>query len=140
MSIVYFDSSALVKLVVEEDGSDVADALWDGCDAAVSSRLTYPEVRAAVAAAARDHRIDSRSLQTVRRDWETIWSETRPVELESSVEHHAGELAEIHALRGADAVQLASALAIGSSDLIVATWDRRLREGVIAAGLRVAPA
>ena len=44
MAIVYFDSSAFVKLVVEEEGSDLAAALWDGCDAAVSSRLVYPEV------------------------------------------------------------------------------------------------
>jgi len=45
---LYLDSSAFVKLVVEEDGSDLAAALWDGCDAAVSSRLAYPEVRAAL--------------------------------------------------------------------------------------------
>ena len=46
MAIVYFDSSAFVNLVVEGEGGDVAAALWDGCDAAVSSRLAYPEVRA----------------------------------------------------------------------------------------------
>ncbi len=45
MPIVHFDSSALVKLLVEEDGSDLAATLWDGCDAAVSRRLAYPEVR-----------------------------------------------------------------------------------------------
>ncbi|HEX7463112.1 MAG TPA: hypothetical protein VF317_13165 [Dermatophilaceae bacterium] len=54
VTIGYFDSSAFVKLVVEEEGSDLAAALWDGRDAAVSSRLAYPEVRAALAAAARD--------------------------------------------------------------------------------------
>jgi predicted nucleic acid-binding protein len=41
MSIVYFDSSAFVKLIVDEDGSELAAALWDGADAAVSSRLAY---------------------------------------------------------------------------------------------------
>ena len=56
MAIVYFDSSAFVKLVVEEEGSDLAAALWDGCDVAVSSRLAYPEVRAALAAAGRADR------------------------------------------------------------------------------------
>ena len=39
MTIVYFDSSAFVKLLVEEAGSELAAQLWDGCDAAVSSRL-----------------------------------------------------------------------------------------------------
>ncbi len=49
MSIVYLDSSALVKLVVEETGSELVFALWDECDAAISSRLSYPEGRAALA-------------------------------------------------------------------------------------------
>jgi uncharacterized protein len=53
VTVVYFDSSAFVKLVVEEEGSDLAAALWDGCDAAVSSRLAYPEVCAALAAGVR---------------------------------------------------------------------------------------
>jgi predicted nucleic acid-binding protein len=53
--LVYFDSSAFVKLLVEEEGSNVAATLWDGCDAAIASRLAYPEVRAALAAAVRNH-------------------------------------------------------------------------------------
>ena len=54
MPLVYFDSSAFVKLLVEEAGSELAAELWDGCDAAVASRLAYPEVRAALAGAARN--------------------------------------------------------------------------------------
>jgi uncharacterized protein len=57
VAVVYFDSSAFVKLVVEEEGSAFAADLWDGCDAAVSSRLSYLEVRATLAAAARNHRL-----------------------------------------------------------------------------------
>ncbi|CAN5281916.1 hypothetical protein BH20ACT5_BH20ACT5_10470 [soil metagenome] len=59
MSIVYFDSSAFVKLLVQEDGSDLAATLWDGCDAAVSSRLAYPEVAAALAVAGRAGRLEA---------------------------------------------------------------------------------
>jgi predicted nucleic acid-binding protein len=55
-------------------------------------------------------------------------------------EQHAGQLARVHALRGADAIHLASALVIGDPDLIVAVWDRHLHAGAQAAGLRVAPA
>lgn len=140
MTLVYFDASALVKLVVDEEGSDLAAALWDGCDSALSSRLSYPEVRSALAAATRDHRIDTRSLGKVQRDWEGFWSAIQPVELTAAVERHAGELASAYSLRGADAIHLASALAIELPDLIVAVWDHRLREGVLSAGLRVAPA
>jgi uncharacterized protein len=140
VTLVYFDASALVKLVVEEDGSDLAAALWDGCDSALSSRLSYPEVCSALAAATRDHRIATRSLAKARRDWERFWSAVQPVELTAAVERRAGELASAHSLRGADAVHLASALAIELPDLIVAVWDHRLREGILSAGLRVAPA
>jgi len=139
VALVYFDSSALVKLIVEEEGSEVASALWDGCDAALSSRLAYAEVCAALAAAHRNHDLDDEGFAVATRGWEEFWDATRPVELTADVARHAGELAGRRALRGADAVHLASALAVGSRDLVVAVWDRRLHEGVVAERLIVAP-
>jgi uncharacterized protein len=138
--LVYFDASAFVKLLAEEAGSDLAAELWDGCDAAVSSRLAYPEVRAALAAAARNHDLAAEDLDAAEQAWSDYWAATRPVELTAAVEQHAGRLAGSYSLRGADAVHLASALAIGDPDLVVAVWDRRLHSGAEAAGLRVAPA
>ena len=140
MSIIYFDSSAFVKLLVEEEGSDLAAALWDGCDAAVTSRLAYPEVRAALAAAGRDHRLDRADQSRAEAAWEEYWASTWAVELTASVTTHAGELASAHALRGADAVHLASLLAVGAADTLFAAWDRRLRAGAQSVGVRIAPA
>ena len=140
MAIVYFDASALVKLLVEERGSETAAALWDSCDAAVSSRLAYPEVCAALAAAGRNHDLDQESLAACERDWEEFWETMRPVELSERVQRVAGNLAKRHRLRGADAVHLASALEINASDLVVAVWDRRLHAGAVAERLAVAPA
>ena len=140
MPLVYFDASAFVKLLAEEAGSDLAAELWDGCDAAVSSRLSYPEVRAALAAAGRNHDLAAGDLDSAEQTWSYYWAATRPVELTPAVEQDAGHLARLHSLRGADAVHLASALAIADTDLVVAVWDRRLHAGAQAAGLRVAPA
>lgn len=140
MALVYFDSSALVKLVVEEAGSSLVAQLWDGCDAAFASRLAYPEVCAALAAAGRNHDLGDDDLRTAELTWEEFWTTTRAVELTAAVERHAGELAREHGLRGADAVHLASALAIGDPDLIIAVWDRRLHAGALATGSNVAPA
>jgi len=140
MSLVYFDASAFVKLLAEEPGTDLAAQLWDGCDAAVASRLAYPEVRAALAAAARNHDLSEDELDGAEQAWEEYWAASRPVELTAAVERHAGQLAREHALRGADAVHLASALAIGDPDLVFAVWDHRLHTGAQAAGIRVAPA
>ena len=140
MAIVYFDSSAFVKLLVEEDGTDLVAQLWDGCDAALSSRLAYPEVRAALAAAHRNHTLEANGLEAALQLWKEFWSATRPVELRPDVERHAGELAQLHSLRGADAVHLASALTVPKMELIVAVWDKRLHAGARAEGLATAPA
>lgn len=140
MPLVYFDASAFVKLLAEEPGSDLAAELWDGCDAAVASRLAYPEVRAALAAAARNHDLTEVELDEAEHAWEEYWAATRPVELTATVERQGGQLARAHALRGADAVHLAGALAIGDPELVIAVWDRRLHAGAQAAGLRVTPA
>lgn len=139
MAIVYFDSSAFVKLIVHEDGSDLASELWDGCDAAVSSRLAYPEVRAALAAAGRAHRLTKDDQQRAEDAWEDFWAATRVVELTDSIALHAGALANLHALRGADAVHLASVLAIGVDVTVFAVWDQRLRAGAEATGLTRVP-
>lgn len=140
MPVVYFDSSALVKLLIDEDGSTLAAALWDGCDAAVSSRLAYPEVRAALAAAVRGHRLTDAGRRDAESAWEEYWAAMRPVNMTDPITAHAGALAGVHALRGADAVHLASALAIGTADTVFAVWDQRLRRGAEGAGVRVAPA
>jgi predicted nucleic acid-binding protein len=139
VALVYFDSSALVKLVLDEDGSDIAAALWNACDVALSSRLAYPEVCAALAAAGRNHALTESEASTAAAEWEEFWASMRPVELTADVERAAGVLATRHQLRGADAVHLASAAALGSTDLTVAVWDRRLHAGATGVGLAVAP-
>ena len=91
MAIVYFDSSAFVKLVVDENGSDVAAMLWDACDAAVSSRLAYPEVRAALAAAGRSGRLTPADQRRAEAAWQEYWEACRAVELTGLVAARAGE-------------------------------------------------
>lgn len=140
MAVVYFDSSALVKLLMSESGSDVAAEVWDGCDAAVSSRLAYPEVRAALAAAERNQFITTRECDEAESAWERYWGALRPIELSAAVAERAGRLTRDSRLRAADAVHLASALAMGLDDIVVATWDQRLQSASMDAGLRVVPA
>lgn len=139
MASVYFDSSALVKLLIEEEGSDVAAQLWDGCDEAMSSRLAYPEVRAALAAVARNGQLQRADLARTERTWDDYWATMRKVELNAELEQRAGTLTSAYALSGADAVHLAGALAIAEAGVVFAVWDRRLHSGAKTAGLTVAP-
>lgn len=140
MAIAYFDTSALVKLIVDEAGSEIAAAIWDGCDAAFSSRLAHPEVCAALAAAGRRSDLSPGDLAECEHRWQQFWASIRPVELNAQVEQTACRLARHHRLRGADAVHLASALAVDAADLVVAVWDRRLHAGALAERLAVVPA
>lgn len=140
VAIVYFDASALVKLVIDEAGSDLTASLWDGCDAAVSSRLAYPEVCAALAAANRHRDLSDRDHDQALDDFGTFWAAVRPVELTARVETDAGRLAREQSLRGADAVHLASALAVPDPQLVVAVWDQQLSRAAAAMGLAVSPA
>jgi uncharacterized protein len=61
------------------------------------------------------------------------------VGVDEALAQHAGELADECALRGYDAVHLASALALGPGNTILVTWDRDLSERAVGAGLAVAP-
>ena len=139
MTLAYFDSSALVKLVVDEPGSRDVATLWDAADAVVSSRVAHPEVRAALAAAHRDGRLDDASHDVAKRGWHTFHAALRMVELSERVEEDAGRLAEAHALSGCDAVHLASAITLADAPLVIATWDRRLLRAARAIGLATMP-
>ncbi|MDO8210549.1 type II toxin-antitoxin system VapC family toxin [Conexibacter sp. CPCC 206217] len=138
--MVYFDASALIKLVFDESGSEVAAELWDRADATTSSQLIYPEARAAAAAAHRGGRIDARTLRAAVRTIDERCEELNVIGLDAPLARAAGALAQQHALRGYDAVHLASAAAIDASGLVMATWDRDLADAAIAQELAVAPA
>lgn len=139
MTTACFDASAFVKLLVAEEGSDVAASTWDVCETITASRLAYPQVRAALAAARRAGRLDATALAVTERRWDDCWSQVRHVEVTAVIARSAGELAGEHALGGADAVHLASVLALGDTTVVFAVWDRRLRRGARAAGVRLAP-
>ncbi len=133
--IAYFDTSAVVPLVVAEAGSARAATLWDGADRAVSVRLVYPEGRAALAQAQRFGRLTVRQLRAAVREFEARCLELDLVELDDVLARRAGHLAELHGLRGYDAVHLAAADRVRDPDLVVVAGDRALLTAVAAEGL-----
>ncbi len=133
--IAYFDTSAVVPLVVAEAGSARAATLWDGADRAVSVRLVYPEGRAALAQARRLGRLTVRQLRAAVREFEARYLELDLVELDDVLARRAGHLAELHGLRGYDAVHLAAADRVRDPDLVVVAGDRALLTAAAAEGL-----
>lgn len=136
---VYFETSALVKLLLDEVQAEMARDLWDQADLVTVGRIAYPEARAALAAAQRSGRLMTPELDGAKRAFNRLWTQVYVVELDEALALSAGELAESFALRGYDAVHLATAIALQDESAIVATWDADLRAASLDAGLRVAP-
>jgi hypothetical protein len=136
--IAYFDTSAFLKLVVEEVGSDQAVELWYVADTAVSSVLLYPESRAALALAERLGRLSPARGRDARAEFEALFADIGLVAASVDLLRRAGDLAETHALRGYDAVHLASAAAVADDRTVMVTADRHLRTAARDLGLATA--
>jgi predicted nucleic acid-binding protein len=132
---VYFDTSSLVKLVLAEDGSREAQRAWDSAGARVASVALIAESRAAVAAASRAGRVDSRRYSTVVGDLAGLWQQIDGIVLTEELAMRAGELAERCALRGYDAIHLASAEAILDDGDVMVVSDTRLAEAAASIGI-----
>jgi uncharacterized protein len=97
--------------------------LWNAAERVASSILAYPEGRAALAAARRSGRLSSDAHRQALAEFEQVQRELALVGLDEALAHDAGELADALALRGYDAVHLASALASGGDEVALITWD-----------------
>lgn len=138
--IAYFDTSALVKLFLrDERGADVAARVWDASDVVFTSRIAYPEARAALAAAHRLGRLTAIALARARDALADVFVQLTVVELSAPLSESAGDVAERFALRAFDAVHLASALTIADAPTSLVTWDDQLANAARMAGLDVTP-
>lgn len=139
--ILYLDASAVVKLYVRETGSREVKKLARESAALATSVVAYAETRAAFARLMREgmtvEKRHHERLQQFNSDWESFMR----IELGHALARIAGELAEAYALRGFDAVHLASALWLNDTSggkLRFAAYDARLRTAAERAGLPVA--
>jgi uncharacterized protein len=138
--IAYFDTSALLKLVIAEDGADQARSLWQQAGEIVVSRLAWPEAVAALAAAHRGRRVSGEGYRTATHALRSCFERCTMVSIADPLADRAADLAAGYDLRAADAIHLATALAVTEADSVFVTWDKRLRLAAAQAGLVSAPA
>ena len=136
--IAYFDTSALVPLVITEPASATCGRLWNEATRVVSTRLIYPEARAALAQAERMHRLTAAEAARAVDDLDAIALQISYLEITAELAASAGDLAQTHGLRGYDAVHLASAALVNDDELVLVTGDRDLGQAARAIGLSVA--
>ena len=136
--IAYFDTSALIPLLIEEPASVPAARLWDEATRVASVRLAYPEARAGLARAARMGRLSPAGLRAAVSGLEVLDRQLFHIEVTARLATRAGDLAEAVALRGYDAVHLAAAESIADRDLVMVTGDIALRSAAGALGMATA--
>jgi predicted nucleic acid-binding protein len=99
-----------VTLYVREAGTDETRARLDAASMVATSRVAYPEARAAFARRRREAAISRAALARAVAALDRDLVRFVVVELSAKVAKRAGDLAERRALRGFAAIHLASAL------------------------------
>lgn len=136
--IAYFDTSAIIPLIIEEPSSPIASRLWDDAERIVSVRVMYPEARAALARAERMRRMSRAQHTAAIAELESIIGQVDQIEIDAPLARLAGDLAHAHGLRGYDAVHLAAAATAADNELVVVTGDSDLGRAATALGFSVA--
>ena len=125
--IRFLDTSALVKLYLEETGSQGLAERLQGKTLAVS-HLTYGETYATFARRLREDLLDLDEHQALCETFAENWSGFLQVPFSDAVLANVPSLCQRYPLRGADALQLASALMLRDEELDVffVASDRQL--------------
>jgi predicted nucleic acid-binding protein len=105
---LYLDTSSLVKLYVDEAGSETVRQLVGDANVVATSVVAYPEARAAFARLRRERALSASELTSARRELDDQWPMYLTLEATDSLCRVAGELAEKYRLRGFDSIHLAS--------------------------------
>lgn len=124
--IAYFDTSALVPLFLVENGTPLAIRTWLESEQVISSSIAYVEAQAALAAAIRSGRVAPAERALFVDDLEMVFQTLKQVDVDEPLIRRAGVLAEQEALRGYDAIHLASAEAVADEELVVVAGDGQL--------------
>ncbi len=127
--ILFCDTSALVKLYVEEDGSDLVMTQAEASEAVAVCRIAWVELMSAFARRAREVPADAAALDRARRRFKSDWPHCLTIELTQGVAELAGEYAEAFALRAYDSMQLAAVMTLHretAGSLRFACFDSRL--------------
>ena len=129
---LYLDTSSLVKLYIEEVGSDDVRGLVARAEVIATSMVAYAETRAALARLRRSGDLSPAKFAVAKRDVEAQWPSFLTLEVSAAVSREAGEFAERYALRGFDALHLASFAEIarraGAADTRFSSFDDPLNK------------
>lgn len=140
--ILFCDTSALIKLYIREDATDVMLQATQSAEVVAVCRIAWAEAMAAMARRARECVMDGPMIETVRGRLRKDWENYAIVEVTQSLVELAGDYADTFALRGYDSIQLAAAYSLYSAvgdKVQFACFDHRLQKAAKVLGLLPVP-
>lgn len=136
--IVYLDTSALLKLYLEEEGTAITRQAVGSAVATCTQLITYAEICAAFAQAVRMRRVTAEQQARQKDRFESDWDTLHILPADETLVRRAGQLAGEFELRGFDSVHLAAAERVWrqvSRQFRIATFDRRLAQAALSMGI-----
>jgi predicted nucleic acid-binding protein len=137
---LYLDTSTLAKFYVEEEGSSLVSKAVEEAETVATSLITYVEGRAAFARRRREGILVTSDHKRVVRDFDHEWERYFVIDVSNALVKSAGKLADVHALRGYDAIYLASADFFREKirePVMFGCWDSRLETAARRQGLHL---
>ncbi len=136
--ILFCDTSALLKLYIEEPGSDLVKAHLHEAEAVAVCRIAWAEAHAALSRRARETPEDTATLEQAKAALAADWPHYIVMEISQALVERAGDYADTFALRAYDSVQLAAAFETGlisQSPVLFASFDIRLNKAAKPLGM-----
>src|SRR3989338_1901926 len=119
----FFDSSAIAKRYIKENGSDLVDQLFLEADSIVVSSICLPEIMSALARRLREKKLNIVQYNQCKRSVIEDFSAFEICQLSSEVIRRSIKLLEHAELRTLDALQLACA--IETKESVFVSSDKR---------------
>lgn len=143
MIIHYLDASAWVKRYIQEAGTLWTQRLFDAQSSLACASLGFIEVLATLTRKQRAGEISAMDYDDARRILDFDWQAFVEVRLDAATVAIAADVVRQFALRGADAVHLASALHLRQrlkderDAVILVAADQELKLAALASGFTV---
>lgn len=138
--ILYLDTSALVKLYIEENHSAVVLNAAEAADGLASHAIAYVETLTTFARLLRESRLSGQDHAMLKQRFEAHWQDFLQMSLSASLLRRAATLAEAFSLRAYDSVHLAAADMLQKQtrqQVVFACFDQRLNQSARVLGLEL---
>jgi len=136
--MLFCDTSALLKLYVDEDNSALVRSAVAETEAVLVCRIAWAEAFSALARRVREVPKDQGAIESAKAALGADWPHYIVLEVTQSLVERAGDYADTFALRGDDSVQLAAAAEaaeIAGAKIDFACFDIRLNRAARVLGL-----